>query len=183
MRQFCVAVFALGCLASPALAADPAGEWMVAAKTTVIRIAPCPAPPGSPEAAAANAFCGNVIWTKGPPGTDQNNPDPAKRSRSVIGLTIVNGMKPSPARNRWEGAIYNAENGKIYSGSITLAKENVLHIQGCVLGFLCGGEDWTRAKCDDAKRDARSSKRAATPQQPFVTSCQEAQAPDLPGAQ
>ena len=126
-------------LSGRALAADPTGDWLVADQTAAIRIAPC-----------GEALCGQIAWTKGPPGTDQNNPDPAMRSRSVIGLPILLAMKPTRP-NRWEGEIYNAENGKTYSGSIALTDENVnvLRIEGCVLGFLCGGENWARAKCEE----------------------------------
>jgi uncharacterized protein (DUF2147 family) len=161
MRKVCFAATALCLLGGPALAADPDGDWMVKDKTAVIRIAPC-----------GEAVCGNIVWTKGPAGTDQNNPDPAKRSRSVIGLPILIDMKPSG--DRWEGEIYNAQDGKIYSGRIALAGENVLRIEGCVLGFLCGGEDWTRAQCDEAPAPAGKKKTPNPPPAPSVTSCREA---------
>jgi uncharacterized protein (DUF2147 family) len=138
MRKSRFAALAIAGLSSPALAADPNGDWLVAEKTAVVRIAPC-----------GDALCGSIAWTKGPPGTDKNNPDPAKRSLSMIGLTVISNMKPTRG-NRWEGEIYNAQDGKTYSGSIALSGENVLRIEGCVLGFLCGGQDWTRAKCEEA---------------------------------
>ena len=74
--------------------------------------------------------------------TDKNNPDPALRDRPVMGLPILINMQPS--EGRWEGSVYNAENGKTYDSSISLVSPDVLAIQGCVLGFLCGGEEWTR---------------------------------------
>src|SRR5215471_11132396 len=156
MRKLCFAAMVSCVIGSPALAAEPTGDWMVADKTAVIRIAPC-----------GEALCGNIVWTKGPAGTDTNNPDPAKRNRSVIGLPILLAMKP--AGNRWDGEIYNAQDGKTYSGHIALTADNGLRIEGCVLGFLCGGENWTRAKCDEAAPPA--GKRPATPApQPSVTS-------------
>jgi len=139
---------------------------MVADKVAVVRVAPC-----APE---APALCGNIAWTKGPPTTDKNNPDPAKRSRSVIGMEILTDMKPTDP-NRWEGEIYNAENGKNYSGRISLVSENVLRIEGCVLGFLCGGQNWTRAKCEDPPPAAarRGAKASPPPPPPPPTSCRE----------
>src|SRR3954471_17267627 len=128
-------------------AAEPTGDWLVAEKTAVIRVMPCA--PGQP------ALCGYIVWTKGPPGTDKNNPDPARRSRSVIGLATILNMKPATG-NKWEGEIYNAEDGKTYSGSIGLLSDNVLRIEGCVLGFLCGGQNWTRTRCDDPVPGAAS---------------------------
>jgi len=165
MRKISLAAIALVCLGGPALAADATGDWLVAKKTAVIRIEPCAA-----AQRADPALCGRIAWTKGPPGTDTNNPDPAKRNRSILGLPTLLDMKPTAA-NRWEGNIYNAEDGKTYSGRIMLTSENVLRIEGCVLGFLCGGENWTRAKCEEAHAapgapPAGKGKGATTPPAP-----------------
>src|SRR5882724_7471503 len=78
MRRFCVAAMALAALGSPVLAADPTGDWLVADKTAVIRIEPC-----------GPTFCGIIAWTRDAPGLDENNPEPAKRSRSVLGVEIL----------------------------------------------------------------------------------------------
>jgi uncharacterized protein (DUF2147 family) len=93
------------------------------------------------------ALCGSIAWTKGEGGVDGNNPDPTKRNRPIIGLPILMAMKPA-SEGRWEGEVYNAENGKTYTSRIWLKSEDVLRIEGCVLGFLCGGEDWTRTKLE-----------------------------------
>ena len=45
---------------------------------------------------------------------------------------------------QWEGQVYNAKDGQIYSSTIKPVGTDQLEIQGCVLGFLCGGETWTR---------------------------------------
>jgi uncharacterized protein (DUF2147 family) len=137
-KAFPVALLVV-CLGSPALAADVTGDWLVAEKTAVIRVQPC-----------STGMCGYIVWTKNaPPGaTDKNNPDPAKRNRPVIGLQMIT-MKAAAAKNRYEGEIYNGEEGKVYTGSIQLVNDMTLRIEGCVLGFLCGGQNWTRAKCDD----------------------------------
>src|SRR5262249_54205112 len=44
----------------------------------------------------------------------------------------------------WEGQVYNAKDGQTYASTITPHGTDQLEIQGCVLGFLCGGETWTR---------------------------------------
>lgn len=130
-RSF-LAVIALACLAGPAAAAEPTGEWLVADGTARIRIEPC-----------AGALWGVIAWTQ-TPGTDDNNPDPAKRSRSLVGMPILLNMKKAET-NRWDGEVYNAENGKTYTSNISLVKNDVLRIEGCLLGgFFCGGENWTR---------------------------------------
>ena len=90
-----------------------------------------------------SALWGVINWTKGPPGKDENNPDPAKRTRSVMGMPILINMKP--AERQWEGEGYNAQTGGTYSSNITLKSPDVLRMEGCVFGGLsCGGEDWTR---------------------------------------
>src|SRR5438105_37711 len=78
----------------PGTAHDPKGDWMVADGTAVIRIAPC-----------ADALCGTIAWTKGGSvGTDENNPDPAKRNRPILGLPILIDMKPT-ADGVYEGEV------------------------------------------------------------------------------
>lgn len=58
-------------------------------------------------------------------------------------------MKKAPPEktgeaDEWEGKVYNAKNGKTYDAKIKPIGQDRLDIKGCVLGFLCGGETWTR---------------------------------------
>jgi hypothetical protein len=53
-------------------------------------------------------------------------------------------MKKKPGADAWEGQVYNAKDGQTYSSTIKPVGNDQLEIQGCVLGFLCGGETWTR---------------------------------------
>lgn len=124
-------VLALNC--SPALAGDPAGDWLVEDGSAKIRIAIC-----------EGSLWGIVGWEKAP-GKDLSNPDPAKRSRDTLGMPILIDMKPSAA-DKWSGRIYNARDGKMYKASVELQSETALKVRGCVLGGLfCGGETWTRS--------------------------------------
>lgn len=146
-------------LSGPAMAAEIQGEWLVKDQTARIGIAPCPPAPGvapaatrpgvatPPPAVTPNTpLCGNIVWTKTPGGTDENNPDPAKRSRPVMGLEILLAMKQT-GPNKWEGSVYNAENGKTYKAAMSLEGADALRMEGCIMGgFLCGGETWTRFK-------------------------------------
>ena len=79
----------------------------------------------------------------GKPKTDTLNPDPAKRSRPLLGLQVVLGLTPNGA-NRWSGEIYNADDGKTYSAHM-MPNGNTAKVQGCVLGFLCKTQNWKRA--------------------------------------
>ena len=87
---------------------------------------------------------GVVAWEKTPGGKDKNNPDAAKQSRPTLAMPILIDMKKKPGVDAWEGQVYNAKDGQLYSSTIKPVGTDQLEIQGCVLGFLCGGETWTR---------------------------------------
>jgi len=165
MRKRHLVIVLLAFVCSPALAADPIGEWLVKDGGAQIRIEPC-----------ADALWGVISWTR-EPAVDSNNPDPAKRTRSIVGVSILRGMKATAA-NKWEGEVYNAQNGKMYSANITLVSDDVLKIQGCVFGgIFCGGENWTRVQpvkavvpppppAGPAKKPAPTAKTPPPPQVP-----------------
>jgi len=117
----------------PALAADPTGDWKVADGVANIRVAEC-----------NGSMWGVVAWEKMPNGRDKNNPDVSKQNRPTLGMPILIDMKKKPGAEQWEGQVYNAKDGQSYSSTIKPIGSDQLQIQGCVLGFLCGGETWTR---------------------------------------
>ena len=114
---------------------EPSGEWLVAKQVARIKIADCD-----------GRLWGVVAW-EAQPGIDSKNPDPNLRSRPTLGMPILLGMASSKM-NKWEGQIYNSEDGHTYSASISLLDPNTLRVQGCFLGFLCGGENWSRVDPD-----------------------------------
>lgn len=113
---------------------DPTGTWQ-RANGTQIRIAPC-----------QKGMCGTIVFMR-KPRTDTENPDPSLRNRPLVGLTILYDMVPARREAQWKGKVYNAENGKTYSGYITLIDADTMKLEGCILGGLaCKGENWTRAR-------------------------------------
>lgn len=118
---------------APALAADPTGDWRVADGVANIRVAQC-----------NGSMWGAVSWEKQPGGRDQNNPDVSKKNRPTLGMATLINMKKTAGAEQWEGQVYNAKDGQMYSATITPIGTDQLEIKGCVLGFLCGGETWTR---------------------------------------
>jgi uncharacterized protein (DUF2147 family) len=120
-------------VAFPASAADPTGDWRVADGVANIRVAQC-----------NGSMWGAVSWEKTPGGRDSNNPDASKQSRPTLGMPILIDMKKKPGVDQWEGQVYNAKDGQMYSSTIKPIGTDQMEIQGCVLGFLCGGETWTR---------------------------------------
>jgi uncharacterized protein (DUF2147 family) len=133
--------------AAPAWAQDPTGEWLVEDGTAHIRIVKC-----------GTSFWGVVSWEKTPGGRDTKNPDVSKRSRPTLGMpTLLNMRAGDPGE--WEGKVYNSENGRTYDASIELDGANTLHIEGCVLGILCGGEDWKRTQAKLAQSQQSGTAR------------------------
>ena len=116
-----------------ALAADPTGDWRVADGVANIRVAQC-----------NGSMWGAVSWEKQAGGRDENNPDVSKKNRPTLGMPTLIDMKKKPGIDQWEGQVYNAQDGQTYSATITPSGADQLEIKGCVMGFLCGGETWTR---------------------------------------
>jgi uncharacterized protein (DUF2147 family) len=133
-RKITYSAFFLATGLNAALAADVTGDWRVADGVANIRVAQC-----------NGSMWGVVAWEKTPGGRDTHNPDTAKQSRPTLGMPILIDMKKKAGvADTWEGEVYNAKDGQLYSSTIKPAGTDQLEIQGCVLGFLCGGETWTR---------------------------------------
>jgi uncharacterized protein (DUF2147 family) len=60
-----------------------------------------------------------------------------------IGTVILRGATKSGAKE-WRGKLYNAKDGNVYDGVITLKSANELTLKGCLWGVLCKGETWRR---------------------------------------
>jgi uncharacterized protein (DUF2147 family) len=136
---FSAAAFVTANLVGTASAADAIGTWYTGDKEGQVRIVNC-----------SGALCGTLIWLKEPndpatgrPKTDKNNADASKQSRPLLGVPIVLGMKPS-GPGQWTGDVYNASDGKTYSGSFTLTGPNSADLKGCVLSVFCKSQTWTR---------------------------------------
>jgi len=147
---------------------DPTGEWLVAKRVARIKIINCD-----------NRLWGVLSWEM-EPGVDSNNPDSAKRTRPTLGMPILLGMAQTKP-NEWSGEIYNAEDGRKYSSSISLLNPDLLKVQGCVLGFLCGGENWTRVSPPASTNTPAAAKSGAKTKSPPPSS-EEAICLSLAGA-
>ncbi|HYI29503.1 MAG TPA: DUF2147 domain-containing protein [Bradyrhizobium sp.] len=142
MRRAIVITISILLTGIPARAEEPTGEWRVEDGSAIIKIDNC-----------RGALWGVVTWEKSP-GRDNHNPNPTLRGRPLLGSAVIINMRKS-AQERWDGQVYNAQNGKTYTANIRLAGGNALRIQGCMLGgVLCGGQQWTRV-ANAAGRGAR----------------------------
>lgn len=127
---------ALLLLAVPALANDAIGIWRT--EKGRVRVAEC-----------GGSLCGTVESIHQPndpktgkPQTDVLNPNETLRSRPIVGLAILTGMKAS-GDGTWKGNIYNPEDGKTYAATMKL-EGSTLKVSGCVASVLCRTQVWTR---------------------------------------
>jgi uncharacterized protein (DUF2147 family) len=96
-------------------------------------------------------FLGKIVWLKDPnpqgkPATDKENSDPKLKTRPLMGLPILQGLKYSSGT--WEGGkIYDPKNGKTYSCELKLKNPDILEVTG-YLGFSFVGRtvEWTKVK-------------------------------------
>lgn len=109
-----------GACATPALAQDAAGTWLRDSGASRVRIAPC-----------GDALCGHITWLR-----DKDTP-------AKVGQRVFWGMKPDGAGS-WKGSAFNPEDGKTYSGKMSLSG-NTLTTAGCVFGgLICKSASWSR---------------------------------------
>ena len=113
---------ALGLLASVSGAAsqEVVGTWERDTGASRVRFTKC-----------GEALCGSLSWLK-----DTNGP-------AKVGQRIFYDMKPNGA-NKWSGSAFNPEDGKTYSGTMTLSG-STLTTAGCVMGgLICRSVKWNR---------------------------------------
>ena len=120
--------------------ADVTGIWSTVEGKSHVKIEPC-----------GDKFCGKIVWLKEPlteakvDKTDMKNEDPKLQGRKILGLPLLKGFEPD-GENEWDdGTIYNPEDGKTYSSSLTLVNPTTLDVKGCVL-FFCKTQTWTKVK-------------------------------------
>jgi uncharacterized protein (DUF2147 family) len=114
---------------SPAIAAEPYGKWVRPSNGAEVSFFNC-----------GGKLCGKVV-SKG-------------TSSAKVGTMIVGGAAKVGA-NEWKGSLLNPEDGKSYSGVITLVGADGLNLKGCALGVFCEGGDL--APSTVSRSDARAS--------------------------
>lgn len=120
--------------ASAQKADDAFGVWLNPENGTNIEMYKC-----------APGLCAKIVANKDGQKTDDKNPDAAKRSQPIVGLVIMaDGKKTGDAT--WDGSLYNRDNGKTYSGTITVKSKDAIELSGCVAAVLCRKATWTRVK-------------------------------------
>lgn len=97
-------------------------------------------------------FYGKIIWLKDPlkngkPKLDELNSDPAKRTKEIMGLLILNDFVFDSDDKEWnDGTIYDPKNGKKYSCTITKSGDK-LNVHGYIGISLIGRTAiWTKTQ-------------------------------------
>lgn len=84
-----------------------------------------------------NSYKAKIIWFRDDPSkpmgewADKNNPDPLLRTRKILGMNVLRGLKYDTDGNSWEGGmIYDAQHGREWNASAFINKEGLLKVKG-----------------------------------------------------
>ena len=106
-----------------AFAQDVIGKWKLEDGSAIVEVYK-----------NGDAFNGKIVWLSNPngpdgkPATDRNNPDSNLRSRQLMGLNMLSGLKASDGEYSG-GKIYDPGNGKTYNCSMKVDGK-VLKVRG-----------------------------------------------------
>ena len=122
-------------------AQDVVGKWKLEDGTAIVEVYK-----------QGDAFNGKIVWLQNPteadgtPAKDDNNPDAKLRSRQLIGLNMLSGLKKTGTEYSG-GSIYDPGNGKTYNCSMKV-EGDILKVRGSLdkRGLLGRTMDWFRVK-------------------------------------
>ena len=139
-KIFISMIFMLAPLAA-AFAQDVLGKWKLEDGSAIVEVYQ-----------DGEAYNGKIVWLQNPteadgsPAVDENNPDAKLRSRQLIGLNMLSGLKKNGGEYTG-GTIYDPGNGKTYNCSMKVDGD-ILHVRGSLdkRGLLGRTMDWFRVK-------------------------------------
>lgn len=141
MKRIILCAFALIMPFAAALAQDVIGKWKLEDGTAIVEVYK-----------NGDSFNGKIVWLQNPteadgtPAKDTNNPDKNLRSREIMGLNMLSGLKKTG--NEYSGGkIYDPGNGKTYNCSMKV-EGDVLKVRGSLdkKGLIGRTMDWFRVK-------------------------------------
>jgi uncharacterized protein (DUF2147 family) len=125
---------------APAGGATPEGLWYAEGGAAQVEISRC-----------AGALCGRVVWLRSPLDEDgcalrdRRNPDPALRTRPVLGLEVLRGLRPDDDDTWTGGTIYDPSSGRTYRCELRLDGDDRLRLRGYVgVSWLGRTTRWVR---------------------------------------
>ena len=141
MKRIILCAIALIMPFAAALAQDVIGKWKLADGTAIVEVYK-----------SGDSFNGKIVWLQNPtepdgtPAKDDNNPDKNLRSRQIMGLNMLSGLKKTGDEYSG-GKIYDPGNGKTYNCSMKV-EGDVLKVRGSLdkKGLIGRTMDWFRVK-------------------------------------
>ena len=141
MKKIITTIISLALPLAAAFAQDVIGKWKLDDGSAIVEVYK-----------SGNDYNGKIVWLAEPdgpdgnPATDSNNPDKALRSRQLLGLNMLSGLKANGTEYSG-GKIYHPGNGKTYNCSMTV-EGDVLKVRGSLdkKGLLGRTMDWFRVK-------------------------------------
>jgi len=134
-------------------------EWLIGAMVLIVLASAAAAGPGQavigfwqhPENGSQieifpcqnGRLCIKIVKIGDSQQLDDKNPEPALRSRPIIGLTIMSGAEHSGDQN-WAGRLYNRTDGQYYDGYLAPVGADKLKLTGCAVVVLCRSMIWRR---------------------------------------
>ncbi len=109
---------------------------------------------------AGDSYSGSIVWIKeklfpendprgmgGEPKVDRNNPDPALRTRPIVGVEVLAELKYF-GRGEWkQGRLYAPDRGRMASCKMKLLSNGSLRVRGFVGHPIFGRSmEWRRLK-------------------------------------
>ena len=124
-----------------AFSQDVIGRWKLEDGTAIVEVYK-----------SGDSFNGKIVWLEKPegpdgkPALDNNNPDKNLRSRELMGLNMLSGLKKD-GDEYTAGKIYDPGNGKTYNCSMKV-EGDVLKVRGSLdkKGLIGRTMDWFRVK-------------------------------------
>lgn len=141
MKKIIISMILLVMPFAAAFAQDVIGKWKLEDGTAIVEVYK-----------SGDAYNGKIVWLADPteadgsPAVDNNNPDPKLRSRQLIGLNMLSGLKKAD-KEYTGGKIYDPGNGKTYNCSMKVDGD-VLKVRGSLdkRGLVGRTMDWFRVK-------------------------------------
>ena len=123
------------------MAQDVVGKWKLEDGSAIVEVY-----------RQGDAFNGKIVWLQHPttadgsPVVDANNPDSKLRTRRIMGLNMLSGLK-KVGNEYTGGSIYDPNNGKTYNCSMKV-EGDVLKVRGSLdkKGLIGRTMDWFRVK-------------------------------------
>ena len=141
MKKIFISMILMLAPLAAAFAQDVVGKWKLEDGTAIVEVYQ-----------QGDVYNGKIVWLQTPteadgsPAVDDLNPDPKLRTREVMGLNMLHGLKKD-GKKYSGGKIYDPGNGKTYNCSMQV-DGNTLKVRGSLdsMGILGRTMDWFRVK-------------------------------------